>query len=68
MKILLFVFATIVSNLTSACATISAAYLAYEGTKGWGWFLLIAVLTNVSPRLEKSLSEDKKSKTQLLME
>lgn len=39
----------LISNATSIACVISAAVLAYKGTEGWGWFLLIALLSCVNP-------------------
>jgi hypothetical protein len=33
------------SNLTSIACVIGAIFLALHGIAGWGWFLLIAVMT-----------------------
>lgn len=34
----------IFSNIAAAVAIGGAAFLAYSGTDGWGWFLFVAVL------------------------
>ena len=39
----------LLSNATSIACVIAAANLASKGTEGWGWFLLIALLSGVYP-------------------
>ena len=36
------------SELTSIACVIGATFLALHGIAGWGWFLLIAVMTTTS--------------------
>jgi hypothetical protein len=40
----------LLSNVTSIACVIAAANLASKGTEGWGWFLLIALLSGVYPK------------------
>ena len=40
----------LLSNATSIACVIAAATLASFGTGGWGWFLLIALLSGVYPK------------------
>jgi hypothetical protein len=40
----------LLSNATSIACVIAAANLASKGTEGWGWFLLIALLSGVYPK------------------
>ena len=42
-------FLLLLSNATSIACVIAAAILASKGTEGWGWFLLIALLSGVYP-------------------
>jgi hypothetical protein len=42
-------FLILAANLTSIACVIAAAVLASKGTEGWGWFLLIALLSGVYP-------------------
>lgn len=39
----------LLSNATSIACVVAAAVLASKGTEGWGWFLLIALLSGVYP-------------------
>jgi hypothetical protein len=39
----------LISNLPSIACVVAAAFLASKGTGGWGWFLLIALLSSVYP-------------------
>lgn len=59
-KELAIILFTLVTNITSLAATIGATMLAFHGTKGWGWFLLVAVLTSTTPKLKDSNKEEKK--------
>ena len=40
----------LLSNATSIACVVAAAVLASKGTEGWGWFLLIALLSGVYPK------------------
>lgn len=39
-------------KLPTLVSLIAAAWLAYKGADGWGWFLLIAVLVSVSVKVD----------------
>jgi len=51
---------TLITNLTSIASAVGAAILAYHDKKGWGWFLLVAVLTNATPKFNDSDKKEKK--------
>ena len=55
----------LLSNVTSIACVIAAANLASKGTEGWGWFLLIALLSGVYP---KSIGGTKMTKNKQLTE
>ena len=48
----------LISNVLSIVLGIGAIYLAISGIKGWGWFLLCAILT-YSFISEKSVNQEK---------
>lgn len=43
---------TLITKLPTLCAIIAAAWLAFNGKEGWGWFLFVAVLVTSSVRLD----------------
>jgi len=40
-----YAFLLLFSNLTSLACVIGAIYIASLGITGWGWFLLVAIMT-----------------------
>ncbi len=61
-KELAIVLFTLVTNITSLAATIGATMLAFHDIKGWGWFLLVAVLTSSTPKFKDPAKDDEKTK------
>ena len=45
--------------MTVACSVLSAAYLAYHGKSGWGWFLFVAILLAEVEVRQKPKDENK---------
>ncbi len=45
-------------NMTSTAAVFGAGYVAAQDGKGWGWFLLVAVLLHSSPKLKDKDKDD----------
>lgn len=43
-----FALKLFVANVTSLAAVIGAIVLAHAGVDGWGWFLLVALMTTKS--------------------
>ena len=56
-----FALQLLAANLTSLAAVIGAIVLAYSGITGWGWFLVIALMTTKTvyskPNTEESSHE-----------
>lgn len=42
------VFLYVVSNLVSLAAVAGAVFLAYEGKDGWGWMVVLALLSHTT--------------------
>jgi len=38
----------IMANIASVACALAAAFLAYQGKDGWGWFLFVAVILHGS--------------------
>lgn len=43
----------LIGNMACMACVISAAYMASHSVDGWGWFLLVAVITFMVPSKDK---------------
>lgn len=56
------------SNITSISCSVGASFLAYNHISGWGWFLFVACITVVTPRITAEVKNKKEDKVELLVE